>query len=178
MKEVVDIIKIIGALIIIFACGSAGIFKGQRYARRPVQIRKIRSALQNLETEITWAATPLPEALNRVGKIIGNPINSLFIRASVLIEKNKNKTVGELWEKALKEIKNTLSIGDEELEVLKNFGYSLGNTHKEEQVKNINLTKEHLKSLEIKAETEKTKYAKMYRTLGFLLGMALALILT
>jgi stage III sporulation protein AB len=177
MKGVVDIIKIFGAVIIIFACGFAGVYKGQCYAKRPIQIRKIRSALQNLESEISWAATPLPEALNRVGLIIGNPINKLFIRAGCLIEKNKNKSVGELWEAALIEIKSSLSIGEEEIEVLKSFGYSLGNTHKDEQIKNINLVKEHLKSLEIKAEAEKNKYEKMYRTLGFLLGMALTLVL-
>lgn len=170
-------VKFFGALLIIIACGGAGFFKGQKFAKRPVQIRKLRSVLQNLETEISWTATPLPEALNKVGKIAGAPVGLLFIKASDLIRENAYFSVGEAWEHALQKTKQYLAVGQEELEILKSFGYGLGNSHREEQIKNLSLVREHLKSLEITAEAEKVKYEKMYRTMGFLVGMAIALIL-
>ena len=170
-------IKFVGAFLIIIACGGAGFFKGQWYAKRPAQIRKLRSALQSLETEIAWTVTPLPEALQKVGSIAGTPVGLLFTTASELIRENAFVSVGEAWESALQKTKHYLAIGKEEVEILKSFGYGLGNSHREEQIKNLILVREHLKSMETSAESERVKYGKMYGTLGFLMGMALALML-
>jgi len=81
-------LKIAGCLLIISAGSFAGISLARNYARRPGELRNMITALQMLETEISYTATPLPEALTRMAAccsaVIISPFNCSLARRRCL----------------------------------------------------------------------------------------------
>ena len=65
----------------------------------------------------------------------------------------------------------------EDEKILLDFGALLGKDDLDGQVRLINSTIERLKGQLVAADSEKSKYAKLYRTIGGIGGTALAVIL-
>ena len=65
----------------------------------------------------------------------------------------------------------------DDIQVINEFSYMLGKSDIEGQLRNIDMTISRLKSQLIRAENEEKKYSKMYRNVGILGGMGLAVIL-
>lgn len=170
-------LKLCGALIVIFALGGAGILTAKNYQQHPQQIKSIRIAFRMLETEIAYAATPLPEALAKISGYFSLPVALLFSCTREALLSGEGLTATEAWGVALTAFAPQASLKDEDLEILQHFGSGLGNSDREEQVKNLKLVQEQLKVQEQKAETEREKNEKLWRTLGFLMGAVVALIL-
>ena len=64
-----------------------------------------------------------------------------------------------------------------EQESLLQFGHTLGKYNRIEQEKQIHLTLNHLEREEAEARVDQAKYEKMWRNLGFLLGIFIVLLL-
>ena len=171
------IVKITGCILIIGACSYMGFFLGKQYNARFEQIRKLRSSLKMLETEISYSMNPLPEALLKVGSRIPGPVGALYKYTAELLEKNVGLPMDQVWKAGLNELSEESSLKKEELDVLDDFGLGLGGSDKEEQLKNFHLIQEHLRIIELNAESDRNKYERMYKTLGVLTGAALALVL-
>ena len=88
--------------------------------------------------------------------------------ADSLLIKNCNLVDGE---------KIFLSLNNEDIEILKELGVSLGQTDMEGQVKNIKLVYNSLKSQLENAKEEKNKNFKMYRNMGMLCGLVIIIIM-
>lgn len=82
---------------------------------------------------------------------------------------------GEAWNLALN--MEELNINDEDRLVLSNLSKLLGKTDVTGQLNQIELTTDFLESQIKKAEQQRDKSEKMYRTLGMLIGMAIVIIL-
>ncbi len=65
----------------------------------------------------------------------------------------------------------------EDLQILENLSNLLGKVDLEGQVSEINLVENFLDTQIEKAEIEKTKNAKMYKTLGITSGLAMVIFL-
>lgn len=171
------IVKIIGCILIIGACSYMGFFLGKQFNARLEQIRKLRSSLKMLETEISYSMNPLPEALYKVGMRIPGPVGVLYKYTAGLLEKNLGLPMEQVWRSGLNKLFKESSLKKEELDILDDFGLGLGGSDKEEQLKNLHLTQEHLRIIELNAESDRNKYERMYKTLGVLAGVALVLVL-
>ncbi|KUO50564.1 MAG: hypothetical protein APF76_07910 [Desulfitibacter sp. BRH_c19] len=171
------VIKFVGSILIIATCSYLGFYFGKQYNARLEQIRKLRSSLKMLETEISYSINPLPEALFKVGSRIKGPVQTLYEHTSDLLIKNMGLPMDEIWRTGLNRLAEESSLKKEELDVLDDFGIGLGGSDREEQLKNLLMVQEQLKVIESNAENERNKYERMYKTLGVLAGIALVLIL-
>lgn len=169
--------KVLGAILVISACTLLGFEVANKYKLRPLQLRALRSMLNLLEAEIVYASTPLPLALEKVARHASAPLNSLFLKAREELLAGDGLTAGEAWLKAVDSMQGTMHLDEEDLNILREFGAGLGGSDKEEQIKNLQLTKELLKQQEWKADERRNKNERMWRTMGFLTGMAIVLIL-
>ena len=70
-----------------------------------------------------------------------------------------------------------LNINEEDKNALNNLSKLLGKTDLEGQLNQIEMTSDFLDEQIKKAEKEKNKNEKMYRTLGMILGMTIVVIL-
>lgn len=168
--------KLLGAVIIIIATTWAGFEAARKLSTRTRQLRALKVALQSLEAEIMYAHTPLKEAAYKLQKQLSAPLNQLF--ASFADRLNFGETtVKQAWEDSLKEVWSSLSLKQAEFEILSQFGETLGKSDKYHQQKQILLTLTHLEREEKEAIELQGKYEKMMKSLGFLAGLLLIILL-
>ena len=171
------ILKLINSCVIILFSTLIGFEAARRYVMRTKELSAIQGALSRLETEILHYSSLLPEAMLRIGDSIGGGTGKLFSRVGKLLADKKNLTVSEAWSSSLNDLKPQLFLQGEDLDILYRFGEQLGSSDKEGQVKYIKLTLIQLHEEEIKARAVREKYERMYKSLGLLGGIALAIIL-
>ncbi|MDO7788625.1 stage III sporulation protein SpoIIIAB [Desulforamulus aquiferis] len=170
-------LKLLGAIIVVFSCTLIGLTVASAYSRRPGEIRALQNALQLLETEISYGATPLPDALASVSERCDTRVALLFNRAAQELMTMRGITAREAWEIALSEYYPKSALSRIDRSILLELGNSLGVSDREDQVKHLMLAKEQLKLEQTKAEDASIKNTKVYNYLGFLGGLTLVLIL-
>ncbi|MBE3588584.1 MAG: stage III sporulation protein AB [Thermoanaerobacteraceae bacterium] len=169
--------KLLGSLLIILAAGGMGITISGNYARRPRDLRSLQAALQMLETEITYTATPLPEALGQVALRAGGRVAPLFSRAREELLSLSGCTAQEAWETSLKEFYPGTALKPADLAILRRLGAALGISNIQDQSKHLRLAMEQLGLEMARAEEEAARYVKLWNYLGFLGGLAAVLML-
>jgi stage III sporulation protein AB len=132
--------KLVGACLVIGSMGMAGMTVASFYSRRSAELRSLQDALQMLDTEILYAATPLPSALKKIGQSGGDIIARIFAEAGELIAAGQGCTVAEAWGKALQKNWSLTALNREDYAILYSFGELLGISDCQEQHKNIALT--------------------------------------
>ncbi|MFA7468301.1 MAG: stage III sporulation protein SpoIIIAB [Desulfotomaculaceae bacterium] len=169
--------KLIGAILLISTCGYVGWQVSRSYAHRPVELRQFMSALQMLETEIIYAATPLPDALSGIAERVDTRVSSFFAQAAKELKTTRGSSAREAWSAALDRYRadSTLDRGD--LGILNSLGYNLGISDRDDQAKHLRLTLEQLKMAHARAEETAVKNVKLWNYVGLLGGMIIVLAL-
>lgn len=170
-------LKFLGAAAVVLSCTLIGLTIAGSYSRRPGEIRSLLNALQMLETEISYGATPLPEALAYVAERCDIRVALLFSRTAEELMTMRGITAREAWEMALNMYYPRSALTKTDRAILLELGNSLGVSDREDQVKHLILTKEQLKLEQAKAEEDSLKNTKVYNYLGFLGGLTIVLIL-
>ncbi|MDT3698179.1 MAG: stage III sporulation protein SpoIIIAB [Thermincola sp.] len=170
-------LKLIGACLTLAACASFGFTWAGLYEKRPRQIKGLEGALQLLETEIIYGATPLPEAMEEVALRCDSEIAVLFRRTAGELRKMEGLTGGEAWQKAINDFFPGTALNKQDILILQRLGSSLGISDREDQAKHLTLTKSQLAAAAVQAEMTAKKSATVYRYLGVLGGLLLVLVL-
>jgi len=168
--------KWIGALIIIFSATAIGRLLALQFRERPRQLRQLKSALQSLETEITYGLSPIGEAAKRLSEQLPNPSKRFFSLFSDKLAQGE-ASLKEAWDETLKEFWPSTAMKKNELEIMKQFGATLGLSDRENQQKQIRLALSHLEREETEARAAQNQYEKMLKSLGLLAGLLIAIIL-
>jgi stage III sporulation protein AB len=170
-------LKLTGAILILFAGTMIGFYQASRYSSRPRQIRQLILCLQRLETEILYGYTPLPDALRHIGKQAHEPVASIFLTsADLLTDKPSGLTAQQAWQHAVETKWHKTFLKKGEKETMYQLGYNLGISDRDDQVKHLRLAMSQLKGEEQTAREEQQRYEKMWKSLGALAG-ALVVIL-
>lgn len=130
-----------------------------------------------LETEIAYGATPLPEALSRLGDRMEEPVGRFLASVAALLADGQGRTAGEAWQAGLETLRDGSALVEADLDILTQFGFGLGVSDSSDQVRNLRLAQEQLRAEERRAEEDRTRNEKLWRTLGFLSGIVVVLII-
>ena len=144
----------------------------KKYTLRLKELKDIKNALNIVESKIKFTYEPLQEIFLQTSKMVSENVSQIFVQAS---KNMKQENAEEAWENSLKQISTNLS--EEDIENIKGFGKMLGKTDKEGQISRLDLTKTFIDMQIEKARIEEQKNAKMYKTLGIVIGLALVIIL-
>jgi stage III sporulation protein AB len=166
----------LGAAAILSATTIFGFEWAKRVRERPKRLRELKVTLQALEAEIMYGSTPLSEAFQHIGKPLKEPLASFFLTISDLLN-DGDHTVQEAWECQLEVLAKETSFKSGEIEVLRQFGSTLGRHDKEHQQKQIQLTLAHLNREEKEARDIQERYEKMCKSLGVLMGLLIVILL-
>ncbi|WP_026693553.1 stage III sporulation protein SpoIIIAB [Peribacillus kribbensis] len=169
-------LKLVGAAFIIFATTWTGYGIARGFAERPRQLRQLRSSLQALEAEIMYGQTPLREASMKLSRQLPAPLSLFFETFGHKLE-SSGTTVKDSWTDSLQEVWKLLSLKRGEYEILSQFGETLGKQDRMNQQKQILLALTHLEREEKEALDRQNKYEKMIKSLGFLSGLLLVVLL-
>ncbi|PWK11498.1 stage III sporulation protein SpoIIIAB [Tumebacillus permanentifrigoris] len=170
-------IKLLGGVLVLAASTMAGFRIANRYGDRPKQLRHFVSALKVLETEIFYAATPLPEACQRIASRMPAPVGEFFQKISDKLRDGRGLTGDGAWQEALSEMRGKLILKETDRDVLRQFGRTLGVSDRADQIKHIHLGVAHLTAEEAGARDDQARNEKMWRYLGALLGLAVLILL-
>ncbi|GGJ62463.1 stage III sporulation protein AB [Anoxybacillus voinovskiensis] len=168
--------KWFGALLILLATTWSGFEAARQLNERPRQLRQLKTALQALEAEIMYGHTPLTEASLHLARQLAFPFSRLFERFAEKL-KTGETNVCEAWEESLRAIWRATALRQGEFEVMKQFGETLGQYDRIAQQKQIALALIHLDREEQDALDKKMRYEKMAKSLGFLVGLLLVILL-
>lgn len=166
----------IGAIAILSATTITGFEWAKRVRERPKRLRELKVTLQALEAEIMYGSTPLNEAFQHIGKPLKEPLSAFFLNISDLLNQGEH-SVKEAWESQLLLLAKETSFKSGEIEVLRQFGSTLGRHDKEHQQKQIQLTLAHLNREEKEARDIQERYEKMCKSLGVLMGLLIVILL-
>jgi stage III sporulation protein AB len=169
-------LKLTGAIFILFAGTMFGFYQALQLSRRPRQIRQLVQALQRLETEILYGFTPLPDALRSVSRQLVLPLSQMFRLAADQLSDPSGKSTEESWRYAVESSWQHTAMKSTEQEAFRQLGLTLGMTDREDQIKHLRLTVSQLQAEELTAWEEQKRYEKMWKSLG-LLSAALVVIL-
>ncbi|OOE04893.1 stage III sporulation protein SpoAB [Anoxybacillus kestanbolensis] len=168
--------KWIGAVCIILATTWSGFEASRLLRERTKQLRQLKMALQALEAEIMYGHTPLIDASLRLSQQLSRPLSWLFESFAQKLQKG-TMNARQAWEESLHEVWKMTALKEGELEIMKQFGETLGQYDHEIQQNYIRLTMVHLEREEGDAIEQQQRYEKMMKSLGVLTGILIVLLL-
>ena len=170
-------LKVASSIAIVVCCTLLGMHMAFRYKQRIYNIRVLQSILANLETEIVYYSTFLSQAIRNSIKALDGDWKTFFAEVADILENKKEYSLTETWAKSLNKIQKSPYIGKVELDIMYRFGLQLGSSDKLNQQKYFKIVQQQLKTEEENARQLHLRYGKMYRSLGLLLGLGIAIIL-
>lgn len=166
------IFKLLLLGLIIAVSTAIGILFSKKYANREKELKEMKNALNIFSTKIKFTYEPIPTLFMEISNKIGGNVGNIFSRA---VSRMKEMSAGEAWVMALEETKTNLI--KEDIGVIKNLSRLLGQTDLEGQISEIEVVNNFLTIQLENAGEEKRKNEKMYRTLGVVAGLTIAIIL-
>lgn len=163
--------KLIGAAMVFIVCAYCGFSLSDHLKKRQTYLGNIITALNLLETEISFGGSRLKRAFTRLDEAADT--RGLFKTAA-----DRTETLGikKAWREAVTEKQDELRLSDTDAEVLMSLGERLGMTDTENQVKNIRYVKNRLEGQLTAARSEYGSMGKVLRSGGILAGLFLVLI--
>ena len=164
-------LKMILLFLIFGICTMLGILKAKSYDSRVEELRKIKNALEMIKSKIEFTYEPIKDIFAEVTKVIYGGQENIFQTTTQNLEQNG---ITQSWMMAV-EKENRLTKEDQA--TLKMFGKLLGKTDKDGQINEINVMSKLVDTQMEKAEQEKNKNYKLFKTLGGIVGIGICIIL-
>lgn len=179
MTEIMEwsmILKIMGSLMVIAASSLGGWYASGLDSFRIHDLNEIKKALTILKSEIEFASAPLPEALRNIAARTDKPINTIFTYLSERLEERSRESISDLWFETIESCKSSTFFHRDDIESLQSFGKTLGYLDKKMQISAICLLIENIDAKVDTLSAAAQKNSRMYRSLGVLGGMLIAVI--
>lgn len=162
-------------LVVIFGLAVyIGNFRANQYISRLKELMSIKSALNIFENKIKFTQSPLEEIFKNIAENCSEKnIKNIFKLLNTDLKQNGN--IHKSWENAINKLESNLTIEDKK--ILIDMGKILGATDVEGQISNIKITSSFIDRQIEKAEQEKQKNVKLYRTLGIVSGLTIIIVL-
>jgi stage III sporulation protein AB len=161
---------LLGSLMLIFGCGSLGLYLAARIRKRPMELRGCLTALTLLDTEIFWGGTPLPEAFSILKERTDGSWQTFFSELEHRLHEGEG--ANQAWKGTITNQSKNFCLKPEDWQVIQDIGKGLGRSDRHEQHKQIELVKQQVVLLKDHASQWAEKQAKMWSYLGFLGGIA------
>lgn len=168
--------KLIASGLVIFASSMTGFSVARSYRERPRHLRAMQSVLQGLATEISYGATPLPEAFAHLGRTSQRPVADLFFAAEETL-RQPGSTANEAWQRGLERLAAGSALLKSDLSILSQLGSQLGLSDRQDQERHLLLAVQQLAREESRAEEARQSNERMWRYLGVLSGILLVIVL-
>lgn len=169
-----QMIKYISLVAILFLAMYIGNLMSKKYINRVKELVQIKLALNIIKSKIKFTQIPLKDIFEQISKNT-EEVNVKEFWENTIKELNKNLSIEEAWENAIK--KTETNLNKEDLNILLDMGKMLGKTDVDGQVSNLEIASTFIDTQIEKAEIEKQKNSKLYKTLGVVTGLAIIIIL-
>lgn len=162
-------------ILILTGSTSIGFLLSKKYINRVCELNSLSNLINILQNKIKFTHKPLGEILEEISTIKENiNISQIFLKSG---QNLKEKNFQDSWSEAISEQRFYLNLKNEDINLIKSLGNVLGKTDIDGQMSEINQFNLQLKVQIKNAEEERNKNAKMYKSLGTIIGLAIVIIL-
>lgn len=170
-------LKFLGSSIVILFSTLAGIIYAQSYVYRVKELNEMARCVCQLQNEIVYTHTPLPEALLNISRTGKKPIADIFKKISIKLSSNLYDNVYDVFREIFDSNKKNLYLKPEDVNVVLDLAKSLGESDIDGQVNIFLFTVNNLKKIINDADIAMKKNVKMFRYLGFSVGAMIVIML-
>ena len=165
-------IRMTGAVLLVAGCGSFGFLIGIHYRREIRMLRYLLAALQEMEWELKYRLTPLPELCGIAASASGGKLQELFRNLRKDLETGCCAEVSGCMNGLLQ----TGDIPSKTAICLKELGRSLGRYDLEGQLQGLQEVRLHCRKNLEELESHRAERLRSYQTLGLCAGTALVIL--
>lgn len=162
-------LKLIGSILILLASTFGGVIYARTYIYRFKELNEIERCMCELENEIIYTHTPLPEAIKKISVRSEKPVSDVFNLIAKELSNNTYDCVYDAFCIAFSKVRN-IYLKKSDVNIVLDLAKSLGESDINGQVNIFILTKNSLKKAKNEAEVSMKKNVKMFRYLGFSIG--------
>lgn len=166
-----------GLALIVLACTALGAGMGRQLLERVCALKEMERLLSMLKGEIRYAATPLGDAFAQLSGRCGERYRAFLAGLSRALNMRGGKGIAELFQECAEATLQKSGLTRADIEQLLQLGMRLGYLDCEMQVHAIELYQEELAADRAAAEADYREKAKVFRSLGFLGGLFLVILL-
>lgn len=167
-------LKVILIVCILEACTKIGFILSSKFNKRLKEYLIIEDILTYIESKIKYSQDNLIDIFKDLTNQYKNSnFGALFDNINNDLISN-NYTIYEAFYNNIEKYKNMFSCN---LDILIQLSKNLGNSNVEDQIKNLSLLKERIKVVIKDAKNIKEKNERLYRNLGIICGLTIAIIL-
>ena len=168
--------KIAGICIVMLTSTLIGLMLGQELVVRVKNLKTLKKVMTLLHGEIRFAITPIPEALENISERSCEPFTIFLQKTAEDLKSLQVSHLSEAWEKNSNLYLKGSVLNPKDLEKLNQLGSTLGYLDKEMQLTTIEQYIEQLEEDIMEAAEYSVKQGKLYRTLGVLFGVFVAIV--
>lgn len=162
----------LGAGLIVAATTYIGFKNAEKLSRRVRSLLAIQTGLSILESEISFSANHLKQALSKIEESVHTC--GLFQDAGAAIAE---LGTAEAWRQTVQKKQDVLCLSKSDVEALSSLAAELGVTDRENQMKNIRRVSALLEDAGKTAQAEYEKTARLYQSGGVLIGVLVVILL-
>lgn len=170
-------IKLLGALVIVSSTSLLGIGAAKAEKYRMEDLEELEKALTLLKSEISFAVLPLPEAMRSVAERRKGVVAMFFEDMAERLSTRAYGSVSIAWEEAIAASLPSAYLRPEDIEALQSFGRTLGYLDSRQQLAAADICIDSLRRAREECHIRYTKNARMYKSMGLLSGILLAVVL-
>ncbi len=165
-------LRVIGILFLFAACALTGINASQKLYDRQAALDALSSYTKRLSMLMEYAPKPLSELCARLDT---GPVAELWLGFARHLSDAPNTLYA--WQKAMEEANGPVrALTAEDRAILEDYVRGLGSGNRETQRANAQLLEERLKAARIEAREVYSKKGRVYRSMGILCGVGLAIL--
>jgi stage III sporulation protein AB len=169
--------KGIGILCVMCGCTLMGFLVDTIKFKRLTELQQFIRCFELLKGEIHYRLTPIGEACQYVAEKNLGPVGDVFLNFALALRTKESPDSETMWQDSLKGCWEVLHLEQEDFDMLKEFGATLGGVDKTMQQRTIEMM---LNKLVEKVASEKARYeknTKLHKSLGVLVGLCLSIFL-
>lgn len=169
-------LKLLGAVLVLFSCTALGWGKSMSLQRRLEQLREIEKLVHLILGEITYRKEALPEALLRTSQKAVPPFDEFLQEVSRQASLFQGECFSKIFRETAQRCLENSALKRKDLEVFVQLGEYLGWMDITLQKNTIALYLEQLKQEIQSLEKELPGRKKMYQSLGAMAGIFLTIL--
>lgn len=167
-------VKIIGAVLILAACGSFGLIIAYHHKREVGTLKKLIGALDFLECELQYRMSALPDLCRQTAAETDGIVRQVFMRLANELEDQISPDVRRCMQSVLAKTKDVPTVTVECLQLL---GDSLGRFDLQGQLKGLQNVRQTCRGKLNKLMGNAEVRLRSYQTLGLCAGAAIVILL-
>ncbi len=162
---------------IIILSSLLGFSYGERYKKRVYILKDLQRGILQLENEIMYSYTPLPEALLKVSKKSNKAVSDLFKSIGASLMKNEYDSVYVTFKAVYNFYRESMYLTESDELIISDLFKSLGEVDILGHEKIFTLFLQSIKGSIDDAEELMKKNLKMYRYLGVCMGFGIVILI-